>query len=29
MAKEYVEQGIPFLRSQNIEPFRLNQDDIK
>jgi len=29
MASQYVDQGIPFLRSQNIEPFRLNRSDIK
>ncbi len=29
MASQYVKNGIPFLRSQNIEPFRLNRDDIK
>jgi type I restriction enzyme, S subunit len=29
MAKEYVEEGIPFLRSQNILPFALNLDEIK
>lgn len=29
MAREYVESGIPFLRSQNVEPFRLNRDDVK
>jgi len=29
MVSEYVDQGIPFLRSQNIEPFRLNRSDIK
>lgn len=29
MADKYVRDGIPFLRSQNIGPFRLNTDDIK
>jgi len=29
MASEYVSEGIPFLRSQNIEPFRLNLNDVK
>jgi len=29
MASEYVEQGIPFLRSQNVEPLRINCTDIK
>ena len=29
MASQYVDDGIPFLRSQNIEPFRLNQTDVK
>jgi type I restriction enzyme, S subunit len=29
MALEYVEAGIPFLRSQNVEPFRINSADIK
>lgn len=29
MASEYVESGIPFLRSMNIEPFQVNQKDIK
>jgi type I restriction enzyme S subunit len=29
MANEYVEKGIPFLRSQNILPFNLNLDSIK
>ena len=29
MADKYVPHGIPFLRSQNIAPFRLNTDDIK
>lgn len=29
MASEYVESGIPFLRSLNIEQFRLNKNDVK
>ncbi len=29
MASEYVPRGIPFLRSQNVEPLRVIQDDIK
>ncbi|MCD0492636.1 restriction endonuclease subunit S [Chromobacterium violaceum] len=29
MASEYVESGIPFLRSMNIEPFQVNQKDLK
>src|SRR5438132_423585 len=29
MAAEYVEEGVPFLRSQNIEPFRLNLSEIR
>jgi type I restriction enzyme S subunit len=29
MAAEYVEQGIPFLRSQNVEPLRINDTDLK
>jgi type I restriction enzyme S subunit len=29
MAAEYVEHGVPFLRSQNVEPLRINNDDIK
>ncbi len=29
MASEYVDEGIPFLRSQNIKPFRLDLDDVK
>ena len=29
MAAEYVPVGIPFLRSQNVEPFRVNLDDVK
>ena len=29
MADEYCEDGIPFLRSQNINPFQLNLQDLK
>jgi type I restriction enzyme, S subunit len=29
MAAEYVPSGMPFLRSQNVEPLRVNQDDIR
>ena len=29
MASEYVTDGIPFLRSQNIEPFRINPREIQ
>lgn len=29
MSSQYVESGIPFLRSQNIQPFRINLSDIK
>lgn len=29
MKDEYVPDGVPFLRSQNIQPFRLNREDIK
>ena len=29
MADKYTVEGIPFLRSQNISPFRLNLEDIK
>ena len=29
MADKYSAEGVPFLRSQNITPFRLNLDDIK
>src|SRR5690606_24312717 len=29
MASEYVEAGIPFLRSQNVEPLRINDNDLK
>src|SRR5215510_5312830 len=29
MASEYVMGGIPFLRSQNVEPLRINDSDLK
>ncbi|MBW8843749.1 MAG: restriction endonuclease subunit S [Burkholderiales bacterium] len=29
MADQYVEAGVPFLRSLNIQPFRLNYSDLK
>jgi type I restriction enzyme S subunit len=29
MASEYVDSGIPFLRSLNVEPLRINDNDIK
>lgn len=29
MTSEYVKEGIPFLRSKNIEPLRVNKDDLK
>ncbi len=29
MASEYVEAGVPFLRSLNIEPFRINENDLR
>lgn len=29
MANEYVPSGIPFLRSLNVEPFRINTNDLK
>jgi type I restriction enzyme S subunit len=29
MAEEYVEVGIPFLRSQNISPYRLDYANLK
>jgi type I restriction enzyme S subunit len=29
MKDEYISDGIPFLRSQDVEPFRLNMDSIK
>lgn len=29
MASEYVEDGVPFLRSLNVEPFRINVNEIK
>jgi type I restriction enzyme S subunit len=29
MASEYVNAGIPFLRSLNVEPLRINNKDLK
>lgn len=29
MAKEYVGEGVPFLRSLNVRPFKFNPEDIK
>jgi type I restriction enzyme, S subunit len=29
MASEYVESGVPFLRSQNVEPYRISTADVK
>jgi type I restriction enzyme S subunit len=29
MAQEYVANGVPFLRSLNVEPFRINANDLK
>lgn len=29
MAHEYVANGVPFLRSLNVEPFRINANDLK
>ena len=29
MASEYVDDGIPFLRSMNVEPLRINKNDLK
>jgi type I restriction enzyme S subunit len=29
MASEYVDSGVPFLRSQNVEPLRINGSDLK
>src|SRR5438094_1052918 len=29
MASEYVPTGVPFLRSQNVEPLRINDTDLK
>jgi len=29
MASEYVDDGVPFLRSQNVEPLRINKNDLK
>ena len=29
MASEYVDDGIPFLRSMNVDPLRINRNDLK
>jgi type I restriction enzyme S subunit len=29
MANEYVEEGIPFLRSLNVRPYRFESSDLK
>ena len=29
MASEYVDSGIPFLRSMNVDPLRINRNDLK
>ena len=29
MADQYVEEGVPFLRSQNIQPFRVSNDGVR
>ncbi|WP_369856806.1 restriction endonuclease subunit S [Candidatus Thalassolituus haligoni] len=29
MTSEYIESGVPFLRSKNVDPFTVNLDDIK
>lgn len=29
IAKHYVDKGVPFIRSMNVEPFRLNYNDLK
>jgi type I restriction enzyme S subunit len=29
MASEYVDEGVPFLRSLNVEPLRINKNDLK
>jgi len=29
MADEYCDEGVPFLRSLNIQPFRINTNDLK
>lgn len=29
MASEYVDEGIPFLRSLNVDPLRINKNDLK
>lgn len=28
MTQEYLESGVPFLRSKNVEPYRINLDDL-
>ena len=29
MAKHYVKKGVPFIRSLNVEPFKITQNDLK
>ena len=29
MASQYVDEGVPFLRSMNVEPLRINRNDLK
>lgn len=29
MTSEYIDSGVPFLRSKNVDPFTINRDDIK
>lgn len=29
MASEYVDEGVPFLRSMNVDPLRINKNDLK
>ncbi|MBG0747586.1 MAG: restriction endonuclease subunit S, partial [Planktothrix agardhii KL2] len=29
MTTEYTESGVPFLRSKNVEPYRINWNDIR
>ena len=29
MASEYLDEGIPFLRSQNVDPLRIDKYDLK
>ena len=29
MAKHYADEGVPFIRSMNVEPFRINYNDLK